>query len=136
MRLSLLLTLFVVVGCAADDAGTSGSSAAGLPDAPLALRGEVVGLRAGGAALRVDHEAVPSLGMEAMAMDLALADPSLAAGLAPGDKVALTIEAAPRLRITAIERLPADTPLTLAPDSAAAEPTTTSTPATDPAAAP
>jgi len=132
MRLLLLVSLLAVAGCAADDAGTPGSSAPGLPDAPLALRGEVVGLRAEGAALRVHHEAVPSLGMEAMTMDFALAEPSLAEGLAPGDKVALTIEAAPRLRVTAVERLPADTPLALAPpDSSAAD-----APATDTTAAP
>ena len=114
MRLLLLLALVATAGCA-DDASPSEPGAAGLVPEALALRGEVVGVRAEGAALRVNHEAVPDLGMDPMAMDLALADPSLADGLAPGDKVSLTIEASPRLRITAVERLPADTPLTLAP---------------------
>lgn len=129
MRSLLLLLALAAAGCADDAAPADTGSDPTVAEA-LTLRGEVVGPRADGAALRVNHEAVPDLGMEAMAMDLALADPSLADGLAPGDKVSLTIEASPRLRITAVERLPADTPLTLAPPDSSDTPTadTTATP--------
>lgn len=125
MMRSLLLVLALAAAGCADDVGPSDTGSDPTISEALTLRGEVVGPRADGAALRVNHEAVPSLGMDAMAMDLALADPSLAAGLAPGDKVSLTIEASPRLRVTSVERLPVDTPLTLAPPNTTEAPDTT-----------
>ncbi len=50
------------------------------------VRGEVVGHRFGGAALRIRHEAIPGY-MEAMTMDFKLRDPESAVTLKPGDKV-------------------------------------------------
>lgn len=103
--------LTALAGCA-DEAPASDPAAPAAET--IAVRGVVVETLYDGQALRVDHEAMPTLGMPAMQMALPLGDAALADGLTPGDKVALTIEAAPRLRVTAVDRLPADTPLALA----------------------
>ncbi|HEX9950566.1 MAG TPA: copper-binding protein [Rubricoccaceae bacterium] len=66
-----------------------------------------------GAAATFDHEAVPDV-MDAMRMDFPLADAALVAGLAPGDKVAIALETAPRIRVVAVRPLPDSTRLRLA----------------------
>lgn len=127
MTRALLLALLAaapLAGCADraanDPATTTAASEAAAPsDDAIVLRGRVAEVLHGGDALRVDHEAVPDLGMEAMRMDFRLADAALAEGLAPGDLVAMTVEAAPRLQVTALTRLPAGTPLVLADTSVA-----------------
>lgn len=120
-RALLAVAALLVAGCGTDDAPAADTSAADA-SAPVTVRGVVVETLYDGAALRVDHEAVPTLGMVPMRMAFPLDEPSLADGLAPGDKVALTIEAAPRLRVTSVEALPAETPLTLAPPPGAGAP--------------
>ena len=64
-----------------------------------------------GQAIRVDHEAVPGL-MPPMRMALRVASPGLADGLAPGDKVRLTLDST-SLAVVAVDPLPAGTPLVL-----------------------
>jgi hypothetical protein len=66
-----------------------------------------------GAAASFDHEAIPGR-MDAMRMDFPLADSALVAGLAPGDKVALTLQVEPRLEVLAAAPLPDTTRLALA----------------------
>ncbi|HEX8386358.1 MAG TPA: copper-binding protein [Rubricoccaceae bacterium] len=66
-----------------------------------------------GAAATVDHEAIPGQ-MDAMRMDFPLADSALVAGLAPGAKVALTLQVEPRLEVLAAAPLPDTTRLALA----------------------
>ena len=82
------------------------------PDGPtVAVRGVFVEPLFDGQAIRVDHEAVPGL-MPAMRMALRTASPDLTDGLAPGDKVRLTLDSA-SLAVVAVEPLPAATPLVL-----------------------
>ena len=92
--------------------------AAGCAEAPPA---ETVTVRAvyektvfDGAAATFDHEAIPGE-MDAMRMDFPLADPAAVAGLAPGDKVALTLQTEPRIEVLSAEALPDSTRLRLAP---------------------
>lgn len=81
----------------------------------LAVRGEYRYPLYEGAAMMVNHEAIPALEMPAMEMSLPVAEADLLEGLLPGDKVALTLDAEPRLQIVAVEKLAPDTPLALAP---------------------
>lgn len=88
-----------------------------------AMRGEIVRLPAAGSReMAIRHEAVPDfrdeggkvVGMEAMTMPFTLAQGVEIGGLAPGDKIAFTLEMRwrdPReiARISRIERLPAGT---------------------------
>ncbi len=98
------------------------------PEAPAvtvesyAMRGEIVRLPAAGSReMAIRHEAIPEfrdeagkvVGMEAMTMPFTLASGVAIAGLAPGDRVAFTLEMRwqdPReiARISRIEKLPAD----------------------------
>lgn len=66
-----------------------------------------------GAAATFDHEAIPDV-MDAMRMDFPLADSGLVRSLAPGDKVALTLQTDPRLEVLAARPLPDTTTLRLA----------------------
>ena len=73
--------------------------------------------------LAVRHEAIPQfkssdgevVGMESMTMSFPLADPGLADGLAVGDKIEMEFEVrwegGNPLSITAVEKLPPETPL-------------------------
>ena len=86
-----------------------------------AMRGEIVRLPAAGSReIAIRHEAVADfrdeggkvVGMEAMTMPFTLAPAANVAGLAPGDKVAFTLEmrwkaTSDIVRISRIERLPA-----------------------------
>ena len=101
------------------------------PEAPAvtvesyAMRGEIVRLPAAGSReMAIRHEAVPDfrdetgkvVGMEAMTMPFTLVQGVGIDGLAPGDKIAFTLEMRwrdPReiARISRIERLPAGTML-------------------------
>lgn len=97
------------------------------PDQTYAARGVVRQLpdptRPGGGELLIAHEAVPDfvdsegqeVGMAAMTMPFALADPALLDGLAAGDKIGFDFEVrwqgGPPLRITRVERLPVSTRL-------------------------
>ena len=108
------------------------STGCGAPAAPpaasgqsYAMRGEIVRLPAAGAReIILRHEAVPDLrdesgkvvGMEAMTMPFTLARDVGLEGLAPGDRIAFTLEMRwqdPReiARISRIEKLPAGTTL-------------------------
>lgn len=66
-----------------------------------------------GAAATFDHEAIPGQ-MGAMRMDFPLADSGIVRGLDAGDKVALTLQTAPRMEVLAAEPLPDSTRLRLA----------------------
>lgn len=66
-----------------------------------------------GQAATFDHEAIPGV-MDAMRMDLPLADAQVVAGLAPGAKVRLSLQTEPRLEVVAAEALPDTTALRLA----------------------
>ena len=112
------------------------ATAAG-PVESYAMRGEIVRLpRAGEREIAIHHEAVPGfrdesgkvVGMEAMTMPFTLA-PDLTAsaldGLAPGDRIAFTLEMRwqdPRdiARISRLDRLPEGTPLAWDPPPTAA----------------
>ena len=90
------------------------------PEAPPEAPATTVDVRAvyeklvfDGAAATFDHEAIPGE-MDAMRMDFPLADPSVVASLAPGDKVRLTLQTAPRIEVLAAEALPDTTALRLA----------------------
>lgn len=117
-RGAVLFVLFLLAACG------------GPPEAPPAapdvyrVRGMVRQLPAGPAGdLLVRHEAVPGfkdadgevVGMESMTMPFPLADASLAAGLAAGDRIEMEFEVrwdgGNPLRITVLEKLPPDTRL-------------------------
>ncbi|MGI9591574.1 MAG: copper-binding protein [Myxococcota bacterium] len=98
----LLLALLLVPACGGDS------------EPVHAVRGKVVKVLKDGGELVVDHEEIPGY-MGAMQMSLVVGDPAQARDLAPGDKVRFTLHVAERgAWIDGIERLPADTPLTLA----------------------
>jgi hypothetical protein len=93
-----------------------------------AVRGEVVQVGAAGAGtqLLVRHEAIDDfadatgkvVGMDAMVMPFDVAPPLSAAGLSAGDRVVIRFSMdwkGSRLRVEAIERLPADTVLRFGP---------------------
>lgn len=81
------------------------------------VRGQVAVVEPGGQRLVIDHEAVPGY-MEAMRMTLPVLDPTQAAGLAPDDKIRFQLFVQDgRGAIGSIEKLPAETSLTLAPGS-------------------
>lgn len=90
------------------------------------VAGKIVALPAGdAAAVDIHHERIPTYrtqdgkakGMDAMQMSFTPVAGVSLAGLAAGDLVRFTFEvhwdAKPYLRLTAIEKLPADTPLQL-----------------------
>ena len=66
-----------------------------------------------GAAATFDHEAIPDV-MDAMRMDFPLADAAVVAGLAPGDKVTITLQTEPKIEVVAVAALPDSTALRLA----------------------
>lgn len=75
------------------------------------VRGEVLGSRFDGAALRIRHEEIPGY-MEAMTMDFKLKDPASAANLQAGDKIRFRYVVADLDSwIEDIEVLPPDTEL-------------------------
>ena len=83
------------------------------------VRGVYNGPRAGGQAASITHEAIPDL-MDAMRMDLLLADPSVTADLAPGTPIQFTLaEVDGRLVVQDATPLPDTTRLALPsrPDS-------------------
>ena len=98
----LLLLALLAAGCASDP-----------PAETVEVRAVYERTVFDGAAATFDHEAIPGE-MDAMRMDVPLADAALVAGLAPGDKVALALETEPRLRVVAIRPLPDSTRLRLA----------------------
>ncbi len=92
------------------------------------VRGEVVGLRFQGAALRIRHEAIPGY-MEAMTMDFRLRDPGSARDLKPGDKIRFRyVVAGEDTWAEGFELLPPDTSLAL-PETPAEGSTSDSEPA-------
>jgi hypothetical protein len=113
----------------AASAAIAAASCSKPPEAPAAtadsyaMRGEIVRLPAAGSReMAIRHEAVPDfrdeggkvVGMEAMTMPFTLAQGVGVDALAPGDKIAFTLEMRwrnPRelARISRIERLPAGT---------------------------
>ena len=132
-------------------------------DATYSTRGQVVELASSHGELTIHHESVPGFHdrqgnpshMDSMAMPFAVADGVPLNGIAAGDKVAFTFEVRwktePALRVTKLEKLPADTALVfggptlelVAPLGSSATPTPqpsaapSAAPATDgPAAAP
>lgn len=101
------------------------------PQVIYEVRGEVVGLRFQGAAVRIRHEAIPG-SMEAMTMDFKLRDPGSAQALQPGDKVRFRyIVAGDDAWAESFELLPPDTPLAL-PEAPAEGSTSDSEPAAPP----
>ena len=101
MRRLLLLAL-LAAGCASDP-----------PAETVEVRAVYERTVFDGAAATFDHEAIPGE-MDAMRMDLPLADAALVVGLAPGDKVALALETEPRIRVVAVRPLADSTRLRLA----------------------
>ena len=84
----------------------------------LAVRAVFIESLYDGDAVMVEHEAIPDQ-MPAMRMPFALERSDLIGGLSEGDKVLLTLrtsDTGPGLIVTAIERLPEDTELTLEGD--------------------
>lgn len=106
IRLTMLTAALAISGCADPE-----------PAAPVVT----VEVRAvyekpvfDGEAATFDHEVIPGV-MDAMRMDLPVASPDLLTGLAPGDKVQLTLQTEPRIRVVAVGALPDTTALALAP---------------------
>lgn len=97
-------TLALVAGCAEPEPPT------------LQVRAVYLAPMYDGAAMRVDHEAIPDV-MPAMEMPLSVTSPDLLADLAEGAIVQLTLDSA-SLRVIDIERLPDGTVLSLARDDA------------------
>ena len=121
--LTAAAALLVVGACAkgAEDAPT------GPPDATYSTRGQVMELpQVAGGEMSVHHEAVPDFRdqdgkpshMDSMSMPFAVAKEVSLAGIAPGDKVAMTFEVRwetqPTLRVIKLEELPESTALDLA----------------------
>ncbi len=100
----LLPFVLLVAGCATEPA---------VPAETVAVRAVYERTVFDGAAATFDHEAIPDV-MDAMRMDFPLADSSVVAGLAPGDKVTLTLQTAPRIEVLAAAALPDSTALRLA----------------------
>ena len=111
----MLLGALALAGCAAE------------PERPtLDVRARYVGPAFGGEAATVEHEAIPGR-MPAMRMALAVADPALLDGLAPGALVTLRLDSA-RLQVVGVEPLPPGTTLNLEPDAAPPPSSTDSVP--------
>ena len=100
-KLALVLGAVLLAGCEPDVASHQ-------------VRGVVISVQPEGAALELNHEAVPGA-MDAMIMSLPTRDPVSARALEPGDKIVfeLIIENG-RGSVGHIEALPADTELQLA----------------------
>lgn len=117
-RQALLFVALYLAGCAGE--------APAPPPRSYEVRGMVRQVpEAGrpGSQLLIHHEAIPgfvdaeggSVLMKAMTMPFPVAEPGLAAGLAPGDKVLFELvvdwEASPPMAIKRVEKLPAETVL-------------------------
>lgn len=107
MRLLLLLLMpFLFVACSSETA----------METTYDVRGEFIGPAMDGQAIRVAHERIPNY-MEAMTMNLPLADPSEASLLQPGDKIRFTLVVGESgYTVRGIERLDPSTELQLADD--------------------
>ena len=106
-RLTLPLTLLLALLAAAGCAETAE------PTRTVKVRAVYERTVFEGAAATFDHEAIPDV-MDAMRMDFPLADSSVVAGLAPGDKVTLTLQTEPEIEVVAVAALPDTTALRLA----------------------
>lgn len=114
MRAAVLLAALAVAMGACSDAPETPA-----PTQTWEVRGVYNGPRAGGQAASITHEAIPDL-MDAMRMDLLLADPSVTADLAPGTPIQFTLaEVDGRLVVQDATPLPDTTRLALPsrPDS-------------------
>lgn len=127
------LLLLVAVACGSHEGHGGGAAApappAGPPDAVYTFKGKVTGLPVAnapdGPELSVHHEAIPTfaaadgkvVGMDSMTMPFSLAPGVDLAGIAVGDPVEMRLELrwneTPPARLTAVRKLPADTPLDL-----------------------
>ena len=120
--LATAAALLAATGCAKGGA----DAPTGPADATYSTRGQVMELPStAGGELAVHHEAVPDFRdsegkpehMESMSMPFAVANDVSLAGIAPGDKVAITFEvrwnAQPALRVVKLEELPESTALDL-----------------------
>jgi Cu/Ag efflux protein CusF len=94
-------------------------------------RAAVIDTAESGRVLLVEHEPFDSTMTQPMVMQLRLADPREAEGIAPGDKIRFDLVLRQRYRLRNVEKLPASTRLRLSTDSTAADTT-----AADSAAAP
>ena len=110
-RALLLLGVLALVACSDADA----PPAVDETDVSYTVRGLYLGPLYDGEAASITHEAIPDV-MEAMTMPFRLDDPALIEGLEPDTPIRFTFEdRGAGYRVTAVEPLPADTPLDLAP---------------------
>lgn len=79
----------------------------------LSVRGVYVEPHFEGQAALIDHETIPGR-MDAMQMAFRVETPGAFDGVTPGSPVLVTLDSA-SLAVVAVEPLPADTPLDLAP---------------------
>ena len=107
--------------------GSSCESKASGPVERYLARGQITGMPAGTASkeIEIHHEAIPTFrnqqgkvtGMHSMPMPFEVTTATPLTGFAVGDKVSVSFEvrwdARSPLRVTALEKLPADTALTL-----------------------
>lgn len=122
-RIATVFAATAAIATASCSTPPEAPAAPAVPAESYAMRGEIVRLPAAGSReMAIRHEAVPDfrdeggkvVGMEAMTMPFTLAQGVGVDALAPGDKIAFTLEMRwrdPReiARISRIERLPAGT---------------------------
>ncbi len=105
-RVLVFLLALAAVGC--------GERVAPEPAEAYTVRGVYLGARFDSAAAAVDHEAIPGF-MDAMRMDLRVAEPAVLRGLAEGDPIRFElVDRGEGFRIETIRPLPAGTELELA----------------------
>ena len=120
IRWFLLVPVLVSpIGCASEPASQPAAEPKPEPAAETIRsthpsRGQVVAVEEGGAKLRIAHEKMEGF-MDAMTMPFDVHSPAESEGLAAGDKIAFSFVLTNRRSyIHKIERLPAETELTLA----------------------
>lgn len=91
---SIIFALSATAMAASHGHGNHGKSStpAGPETTLVSANGVVTAVDPAGQKITLKHEPIPAINWPAMTMDLALADPSLAAGLQPGDAIVFDLK--------------------------------------------